>query len=116
MATNGNKRYVAGQRFEYRVRDLYRKYGWFVVKSAGSKGKADLVALKAGRQPHLIQCKSGAVESREYHEAVELDGIARTHGATGVLASRSPNGAVVLQYTGQGYRDLLDFNLTEQTY
>lgn len=34
--------------------------GWHVLRSAGSKGEADLIALKAGRTPRMIEVKATA--------------------------------------------------------
>lgn len=48
--------YDRGKRFEHRVRDDLRKRGYYVIRSAGSKGKIDLVALIDG-DVLLIQCK-----------------------------------------------------------
>jgi Holliday junction resolvase len=45
----GNKRYIAGRRAEYEARDLLISEGWpVVVRAAGSKGPADLVAVNVG--------------------------------------------------------------------
>jgi Holliday junction resolvase len=44
-----------------RERDLAAQLGeegWYVLRSAGSKGWADLIALKAGRRPRMIEVKS----------------------------------------------------------
>jgi hypothetical protein len=43
----GNKRYIAGRRAEYEARDLLISEGYAVMRAAGSKGAADLVAIKA---------------------------------------------------------------------
>lgn len=40
-----NSRYQAGRRGEWAVRDAYRKCGFKVVRSAGSKSDIDLIAL-----------------------------------------------------------------------
>ena len=49
--------YVAGRRLEYRARDELIAQGYTVVRSAGSKGPIDLVAI--GCNVRLIQIKSG---------------------------------------------------------
>jgi len=41
-----NKRYTRGRNFEYLIMDLLRKRGYFCVRSAGSKGPVDIVAIK----------------------------------------------------------------------
>jgi Holliday junction resolvase len=48
--------YVKGRRFENYVREKLERKGYLVVRSAGSKGIFDLVALKKG-EILLIQCK-----------------------------------------------------------
>ena len=52
-------RYVSGRYFEYKTRKALEKEGYYVVRSAGSKGAVDLVALgEIGIR--LVQVKSGA--------------------------------------------------------
>ena len=51
--------YQRGRRFEYRVRDHLRERGFFVVRAAKSKGVADLIAIRRGDTPLLVQCKGG---------------------------------------------------------
>jgi Holliday junction resolvase len=57
--TAGNRNKAAGTVRENRVKELLEDDGYFVVRSAGSGGVADLVALKPG-QVLLIQVKSEA--------------------------------------------------------
>jgi hypothetical protein len=52
--------YQRGRAFEYRVRDRLRECGYFVVRSASSKGPCDLIAVRADGAPLLVQCKHGA--------------------------------------------------------
>jgi Holliday junction resolvase len=62
--------YARGRAFEYRCRNELRAKGYTVIRSAQSKGCADLVALtagvhaRAGEYPEsvvlLVQCKLGA--------------------------------------------------------
>lgn len=60
--------YAKGRAFEYRVRDYLDKREYFWVRSAGSKGVADLVALKDGYPALLIQCKRhGAMPPKEWN-------------------------------------------------
>jgi Holliday junction resolvase len=75
--------YKRGRNFEYEVRDYYRALGYYVVRSANSKGLADLVALKKG-EVLLIQCKlNGLIGSKERKEFVEL---AEKVGAKPIIA------------------------------
>lgn len=41
-----NRNYVKGRAFEYAVRKHYESKGYTVIRSAGSKGKIDLLAWK----------------------------------------------------------------------
>lgn len=45
---------------ERAVRKLLEADGWFVIRAPGSLGFADLVALKAGETPRLIEVKGTA--------------------------------------------------------
>lgn len=51
-----------GSRAENKCRKQLRSEGWYVVKSAGSFGLFDLVAIKP-EGIRLIQCKSGTCSS-----------------------------------------------------
>lgn len=48
--------YTRGADFERRVRDRYRKLGYFVIRSSGSYSPIDLAVFKGG-EVKLIQCK-----------------------------------------------------------
>ena len=50
-------RYDGGADLERAAKKLLEDGGYYVIRSAGSKGKADLVALKAG-ETVLVQCKT----------------------------------------------------------
>lgn len=53
-----NKNYLAGRRFEYKVKKDWEAEGWKVLRTAGSHGEFDLVAYRQGRTtPVFIQCK-----------------------------------------------------------
>lgn len=60
-----NANYLRGRRFEWRVRDQLRKMGWTVLRTAGSKGPVDLVAVKAGSPVAFVQCKTRPPTDRE---------------------------------------------------
>lgn len=51
--------YRLGRAFEYRVRDYFKKLGYFVLRSPQSKGLIDLIAIKRG-EILGIQCKRGS--------------------------------------------------------
>jgi Holliday junction resolvase len=70
--------YRRGSRFELQVKKMFEARGYYVMKSAGSRGIADLIALdKVSAQecgPHiLIQCKlDGVMSEKEKSELVQL--------------------------------------------
>ena len=47
-----------GIKRERQLQDELQAQDWFVTRAAGSLGDADLVALKAGRRPMIIEVKS----------------------------------------------------------
>ena len=58
MAKKKPKPYPKGRRLEYKVRDFFERLGFYVVRSAGSKGDFDLIAIRDGTCIG-IQVKSG---------------------------------------------------------
>lgn len=71
--------YTDGRRFEYDVRNDLEADGYWVIRAAGSKTKADLVAIKPG-QLLIIQCKRnnkvGPAERAEIIRiAAMIDGV-----------------------------------------
>jgi Holliday junction resolvase len=70
--------YNRGRAFEYKVRDLFRESGYYVIRSAGSKGIADLVAIKnesgwSMNETCFIQCKkSGKLNGIEKKDMIDL--------------------------------------------
>ena len=70
---------------EYRVRDIFRRSGFFVVRAAQSK-PIDLVCLRNGRSL-LVECKAGnSFLSKEKRK--ELIELGRFTGARIILARR----------------------------
>jgi hypothetical protein len=47
-----NKRYIAGRQFEYKVKRHLEKGGWKVLRTSGSHGLFDLIALKLKKRKH----------------------------------------------------------------
>lgn len=89
-----SSQYKLGRAFEYSVRDKFKSKGYLVIRSAQSKGIADLVALRDGNAI-LIQCKRGGAISGEewdtfYNEAMRV-------GAVPIIAER-PTGRGVRLY------------------
>jgi len=77
--------YEIGRRLEYRIRDLFRRNGYFVVRAAQSK-PIDLVCLRNGRSV-LVECKAGSSFLGKERKRELLD-LARQTGAAVVLARR----------------------------
>jgi Holliday junction resolvase len=82
-----NKKYEQGRRFEYRVKNYLIKKGYFVVRSAGSKGAADLIAILPycnHSKVFLIQCKYGKGQI-DRQEIINLTRLADKYNAIPVL-------------------------------
>lgn len=83
-----------GDYFERQVRDALTRYGWLVVRPGGSRGPADLVALRDGSTPLLVQCKlSGRIDPAERRA---LRDAAEYAGARAIVAKRVRRGWVHL--------------------
>lgn len=65
-----------GTKSEYKVRDLFEKRGWFVVRSTGSFSPVDLVCIKKKRVI-LVQIKSSSKKVLYQKEVVpnRIEGI-----------------------------------------
>ena len=65
--------YSNGANFERKIKKQYEDDGWFVVRSAGSKGPVDLVAIHVVDyeiQVDLIQCKTRKPTKSERDAAI----------------------------------------------
>ena len=56
--------YRRGSAFERRVKEMLELEGYYVVRSAGSHGVADLVAVKPG-EVLFVQCKTSKISAAE---------------------------------------------------
>lgn len=77
--------YEVGRRLEYRIRDLFRRNGYFVVRAAQSK-PIDLVCLRNGRTV-LVECKAGRSFLGKERKRELLD-LGKQTGAAVILARR----------------------------
>lgn len=94
-----------GDYFERQVVLTLRAHGWIVVRSAGSLGVADLVALRKGNTPTLVSCKlGGRIGPAERAALVEAADLA---GARAVLAMRPRGGRVLLAAVLRGSSHLV---------
>lgn len=72
MSDDPAARYRAGAVLERAAKKQLESDGYYVVKSGGSKGPADLVALKFG-EILLVQCKvAGRISKAEREELCDL--------------------------------------------
>jgi Holliday junction resolvase len=86
---------AAGTRVEKKLRDKYIDEGWICHRSPASIGTYDLIALKAGYKPRLIEVKAN-VDGGPYKtfgpaKRKELQGAAEQAGADAILAYWPPH-------------------------
>lgn len=86
-----NSHYQAGYVLERAARTLLTVNGYLVIRASGSKGPADLVALKPG-EVLLIQCKASERQRLGPAERAELHGAAQLAGATALACRWARNG------------------------
>lgn len=80
---------------ERAVRDVLKKDDWLAFRAPASLGVADVVALKEGRRPRLVEVKStaqGPYERFGPADRQELSFAARLAGADALLAWWPPRG------------------------
>jgi len=94
-----NKNYVKGANFERNVKKFYENLGYFVIRSSGSHGVADLVAFPPLSnmqewQPILIQCKN---TTRAYlpEDMKNLKTVAEKYGLRAVLINNTKGNKLV---------------------
>lgn len=78
---------------------------WFVARAAGSLGDADLVALKDGRRPMLVEVKStarGPFSGFGPSDRAELRLACRIAGARAALCWWPPRGRAKWFYDDMG--------------
>ena len=103
-----NKSYRKGSRFEYRVRDYFKKAGYEVFRMAGSHTQADLICFPKSKktkpldrilplQPLLIQCKTkiGLMSKSQRQELIQY---CADIGVQAVLAYRDRKRKIIPMY------------------
>jgi Holliday junction resolvase len=94
-----------GDYFERQVRDTLAQHGWLVIRSAGSLGIADLVALRHDKTPALVSCKiSGRIDPAERTALLDAAELA---GARAVVAMRPRGGRVTVAAIVRGSKHLV---------
>jgi hypothetical protein len=83
-----NNNYEKGTRAEYLLRDHFLSLGCYVMRSAGSRGIADLLSISP--QPngsvHFIQVKSGELPLTDLQDSLlHLEQLVTTYGGQGSL-------------------------------
>jgi len=86
---------MKGRGFEYRVKRVLERQGYFVIRAASSK-PIDLVAIKDGRAT-LVECKVGRNPPRERLELLHM--YERRSGCRVLVAVRK-NKELVLKAIG----------------
>lgn len=89
---------TAGTNKERKLKKELEADGWIVYRSAASIGAADLVAMKAGHKPRLIQVKAtagGKYERFQPEERENLKAEGKAAGAEVWLVWWPPNGKQV---------------------
>ena len=82
-----------GRRREKELQKRLEAQGYFVVKAGGSLGDADLVVMKAGEKPRLVEVKStaaGPFHSFGPQERLDLKEAAKRAGAEPFLCFWPP--------------------------
>jgi len=83
-----------GPKREHQVRALFERAGWYVMRSAGSHGPVDILALSAGHDPCMVQVKSSvrsALAGFGPRDRAELREVAQRSGATPLLCWWPPD-------------------------
>jgi Holliday junction resolvase len=92
MTTN----YRRGRALEYRIRDDLRERGYLVVRSAGSKGAVDLMAVGNG-DILLVQSKRDGWAKPSERAALVV--LAEQYGALAIIATPGNPGIAYRHYT-----------------
>ena len=84
----GNKRYVKGRMFEYKVRDALKEKGYVVFRCASSR-PVDLIALRPN-EVLLVECKTEKrIDVTQLDRQIEL---AKQAGAKLIYAFKEKKG------------------------
>jgi Holliday junction resolvase len=90
-------KYNVGANFERRVKKQLEGKGYYVVRSAGSRGNFDLLAFKAHRRTIGIQCKYSKYKYNDEDIRLKFDdifkelrGVAKALGIRTILAIGAP--------------------------
>ena len=97
--------YRVGRATENKARTILHGAGFVTLRSWMSRSPADLVALRSGTVPWLVQVKKGGYMTPT--ERVDLIAMAAQAGAIPVLCRMESDGTLTFHVmTGPGIRDL----------
>lgn len=82
---SGAAHYRKGARGEYMAMAHLQLRGWYVTRSYASKGPWDLLALKRGEQPLMVQVKAGASDYMRPSARAELLKLAHYTGSRAIV-------------------------------
>lgn len=69
-----NRNYEKGRRYEYKIKKELEKQGYTVLRTSGSHGFADLVAVKP-KEIRFIQCKAQKAAKKEITKLLAYAGL-----------------------------------------
>lgn len=102
--TAKNEWYKKGRRFEYTVKNYLKSKGFWTLRSPGSAGPVDLIAIKKGLIL-LVQCKCRPGLSKMEKE--ELLRLSESTGSKPILAYReTPHKFKFRECLNEGYLDI----------
>lgn len=98
-----------GAQKELATKRLYEAEGWMVTKAGGSLGVADLVCLKAGRTPRIVQVKCSDAPWSNFRpdERLKLRRVAEASGAIPELAWWGPRARTHILFEPEEWPDRL---------
>ena len=93
MSPGGASPRRRGDYFERQTRADLEAHGWLVLRSGGSLGVADLIAVSRRGKPLLVSCKLGGRISQA--ERTDLATAAERYGCHAIVASRLRPGVIL---------------------
>ena len=92
-----NRKYNRGSAFERRIKRELEDADHYVVRSAGSRGAVDLMAVDCVGRPYFVQCKKdGRITKAEWSKLFE---VGKSHNTTTLLVSKPKrNEPVMYEY------------------
>lgn len=107
--------YRVGRATENKARAVLHGLGFVTLRSWMSRSPADIVALRQGNTPLLVQVKKGGVIGPG--ERAALLAMAQVAGAVPVLCRMEPDGSLSFhRMTGSGPRDFVPVDLEEDVF